>query len=166
MKYSSLIYISTLFLAAILNGCVSVNLSSKKVQKSKEFSFVDPTSPYEAVESAKADHIWVSKKTKNTITIFSECNSNQEVSLKYLALDTYKVFDSYETPDEKLIDYNEREALQSTVRGKMDGVSIKMDIVFLKKNECQYILSYFGNVKNFDQEQTIFNQFLEKFKVP
>lgn len=162
MKYT----IGILFLIFILSGCVSVNVAAKKAKKSDSYVLKSPQVPFEQLKTESADLAWKSKKTNNIISLQSECNSEQETSLQNIANSAYNAFSDYKTEQENVIEYNQREALQTLVAGKVDGVPVKMKSYFFKKNECIYTITYFGTPQKFSNELQIFDQFASDFKVP
>ena len=62
--------------------------------------------------------------------------------------------------------YNEREALNSVVEGKVDGVDTKLELMILKKNRCTYMISYVALKKSFDSDVPVFQNFLKTFEAP
>jgi hypothetical protein len=62
--------------------------------------------------------------------------------------------------------YNDREAIQTTATGLTDGINIQMKVVTFKKNACNFILTYVGRTKSFQQEANVFEDFLKGFKAP
>lgn len=62
--------------------------------------------------------------------------------------------------------YNEREALNSVVEGKVDGVDTKLELMILKKNRCTYMISYVALAKAFESDNKTFQNFLKSFEAP
>lgn len=149
----------------ILNGCVSVKIASDKPTKSKDIEYNQPDKPFIKIDSPNADAAWVSNQLGNTISYLSECQLNSEINLEQIESDSLSIINDLEILDSKVIDYNQREAKQTTAQGKVDGVAIKIQLLSFKKNNCNYVLSFIGVGKNFDKEISIFDKFKQSFVV-
>jgi hypothetical protein len=62
--------------------------------------------------------------------------------------------------------YNDREAIQTTATGFMDGIAIQMKVVTFKKNACNFIVTYVGRSSMVAREESTFANFLKGFKAP
>lgn len=152
--------------AVILSGCVSVSLPTTKSSKAKGVKWSAPASPFENLEDSAIDRAWMSRRTGNTISYLSECSSGADRSLESLQSEALNVLTKLEVQEEKAIDYNGRRALLVTARGDVDGVPVKMSLLTLKKNDCNYSISYSGLEKTFDAETAHFRSFLDSFEAP
>ncbi|MBX3039490.1 MAG: hypothetical protein KF789_02130 [Bdellovibrionaceae bacterium] len=155
-----------LILSAILSGCVSVSLPSAKSSKAKGVKWNAPASPFENLNDTAIDQAWMSKKTGNTISYLSECSSTADRSLESLQSEALNVLTKLQVQEEKNLDFNGRRALLVTARGEVDGVAVKMSLLTLKKNDCNYSLTYSGLEKTFDAETSFFQKFLDSFEAP
>lgn len=157
------IFISSLA-ALMLTSCVSVNVGSGKVEKSKNVEYQNPTSPFSSVRMDGADEAWQSNKTGNTISFISECGPAADVSLQSIQTDSLSGLTEKEIHSAQNIDFNGRAALRTLAQGQTDGVVVEVDMLVFKKNGCTYTLSYLGVKKTFPSEQKYFDQFLKSFK--
>lgn len=155
-----------LILPALLSGCVSVSLPTSKSSKAKDVKWNAPAAPFENLNDTAIDQAWMSRKTGNTISYLSECSSTMDRSLESLQSEALNVLTKLQVQEEKSLDYNGRRALFVTARGEVDGVPVKMSLLTLKKNDCNYSLTYSGLEKTFDSETSFFQKFLDSFEAP
>lgn len=146
-------------------SCVSVNLPTTTGKKADGVAATAPAAPFHDMASS-ADKAWISEKTGNTISYISECGSKADPSLQQLRDESMNALVNAKISDEKTFAYNGREALEATGSGTVDGVAVTLRLVVLKKNGCQYTLSYGGVSKGFEAETSHFKNFVEGFKAP
>lgn len=117
------------------------------------------------LKTQSGDKTWIEKDSKNTISFMSECGG-ADPSLDILSNEVHSVLTESESkPPQKDI-YNDREALFQESHGKIDGIPMKISSVVFKKNSCNYVITYSGQSKNFDQHKSVFSEFLRGFKAP
>lgn len=150
----------------LLGGCVSVSLPGKKVISAKDVQFEAPSSPYKEIKMAGVDKAWLSERSGNTISYFSECGNSADPSLEILESDALSAINDLTVLKADTKEFNGRESRQTVAAGKLDGIPVKMSLVLLKKNGCNYTLSYGGTAAQFDQEQTAFENFKRNFRAP
>lgn len=150
----------------LLGSCVSVSLPGKKVVSATDVHFDAPPSPFKEIKMANVDKAWLSGKTANTISYFSECGNPADPSLETLETDALSAINDIDVLKSENVQYNGREARQTIVAGKLDGVPVKMSLLLLKKNGCNYTLSYGGTASQFLQEESLFENFKRNFKAP
>lgn len=154
-----------IILLFILNGCVSVKLASDKPTKANDLTYTLPEKPFAKIESPNSDAAWVSDSLGNTISYLSECQLNSELTIDQIESESFSIINELQILDSKQIEYNQREAKQTTAQGKVDGVMIKIQLLSFKKNNCNFVLSYIGVAKNFDKEINLFDKFKQSFTV-
>lgn len=150
----------------LFSGCVTVDVAPKKSEPAQNVIYVDPASPFKSSPNKSTDRLWISTTSGNTISYLSECGNSQEPTLEQLENDALGGLVELKILHSEKIDYNSREALKTLAEGKVDGVKVKMNLLTLKKNNCNYTLVYGGVSKNFDAEQAYFQTFLGGFKAP
>lgn len=150
----------------LLGGCVSVSLPGKKVVSAKDVSFEAPPSPFKEIKMANVDKAWLSDKTANTISYFSECGNSADPSLESLESDALSAMNDVNVLQSETREFNGRESRHTVITGKLDGVPVKMSLVLLKKNGCNYTLSYGGTAAQFPQEESAFENFKKNFRAP
>lgn len=146
-------------------SCVSVNLPTTTGKKADGVAATAPGAPFRELASS-ADKAWISDKTGNTISFISECGSKADPSLQQLRDESMNALVNPKISGEKTFSYNGREALEATGSGTVDGVAVTLRLVLLKKNGCQYTLSYGGVSNGFETETSYFTKFVEGFKAP
>ena len=150
----------------LLSGCVTVDVAPKKAESAQNVMYADPAPPFKSSANKSTDRLWISAKSGNTISYLSECGGSQEPTLEQLENEALGSLIDMKILSSEKIDYNNREALKTLAEGKVDGVKVKMNLLTLKKNNCNYTLVYGGVAKKFDAEQSYFQTFLESFKAP
>ncbi len=160
-------FISAFFLAISITACVSVNIGdSGQSQKSTTVQFKAPAAPFVVFKTDFVDSAFKNPRNGNSISFLSECNSAADPSLDTIHKGLISSIDRAESISKKIYQYNNREALRSTVSGYVDGVQSKFDLLVFKKNNCTYILSYVATEKNFSENLSVFETFTENFVVP
>jgi hypothetical protein len=155
-----------LIMILLLSGCVSVKIGGAKGVPATGISLEAPAAPFKEIKSSSADRAWLSDKTGNTISYFSECGNPNDPSLATLESDALTALNDYQTLKSQDLTFNERAARQTTAHGQVDGVDVQLMVVVFKRNSCNYTVSYGGVQKNFDKESGAFQKFLSKFKAP
>ena len=156
------ILISFLF----LTSCVSVNLGGGKASKATDISYVAPKSSFDKIKNEGFDHAWQNPKNGNTIAFLSECRSKTDISMQLMEKESLEALENLKIIKSNLFEYNEREAKELLAEGQVDGIPVKIQLVLLKKNECNYTISFVGRKKFFDVDQGTFQTFLTEFKAP
>lgn len=152
------------FFSSIL-GCVSVNLPTTTVEKAKNVNFKPPATPFKEAKSPSSDQMWISNKTASTISFFTSCSSS-EPNLKVIRSTAFTSLESVEITKEETITLNDREALKSTINGKLESVPVTIQFIVFKKNSCSYHLSYVALKENYEKEISNFTTFVNNFRVP
>jgi len=154
------------FAALLVSGCVTVDVGSSKSEPAKNVSYDDPQNPFEKSKTKTSDHLWLSHRTGNSISYLSDCGATQEPTLEQLESEALSSLSELKVLNTQKIQYNHREALKTMVEGRVDGVPVKMNLVTLKKNNCNYTLVYGAVSKNFETEISHFEKFVGSFKAP
>lgn len=155
-----------LILILLLSGCVSVKIGGAKGVPATGISLEAPAAPFKEIKSSSADRAWLSDKTGNTISYFSDCGGANDPSLSTLESDALAALNDYKVSQTQELTFNERAAQQTTAQGQVDGVDVQLMVVVFKRNSCNFTISYGGVKKNFDKESGAFQKFLRKFKAP
>ncbi len=155
-----------LIVPLVLSGCVSVNLGPGKAKKSDGVQVTAPPSQFKSVDPLHADEAWQSRETGNTISYFSECQSQNESTIEAMAADSLAALSDPVVLKEQKLTYNQREAQRSSAKGTVDGVQVLLDVLVFKKNGCNYTITYSGIAAKFPRETKDFEDFLQRFKAP
>lgn len=163
MKFQLVIASSLLF---ILSSCVTVDVGGPKSEPAKNVSYSNPPVPFRLAPAKNTDRLWISSDSGNSISYLSDCGGAQEPTLEQLENEALASLVDLKILRTEKVEYNNREALKTLAEGKVDGVKVKMSLLTLKKNNCNYTLIYGGVSKNFDKEEKFFQNFIQDFKAP
>lgn len=152
--------------SCLLLSCVSVNLGRKTVQKSSDYTYSEPSRPFELAPNELVDRAWRDTNTGNTISIVSDCPNQDDPTLESISAGVTSGIKQLKIIKEEKTTFNQREALRSEIEGQIDGLATQMDIVTFKKNGCIYVLTYLGVQQHFQLGRTTFEKFLNGFRVP
>jgi hypothetical protein len=155
-----------LSLSLLFAGCVSVNIKPKALLHSKEYKFQAPDSSFRKIANEQTDLAWQNEKTGNTIAILSECSETRDPSLSDLEGEMSQALNDPKLLKTQNITFEDRDALRSLIEGKVDGVTVDVDVLTFKKNSCSYTLTYVGRAQGFEKDHAVFENFLKGFKVP
>lgn len=149
----------------LLTSCVSVSLKPKEVSKSKNYEFTIPQKKFIQTNNPDVDYFWIHQTNGNSITLRTSCNDPVDPKLETLEKLSLQGLEVHKKILLRKIKYNSREALESLSQCNLDGVDINIHLVILKKNNCNYVLSYLGISKNFNQDKEVFANFVNNFEV-
>ena len=152
-------------LIATAVACVSVNIGPKGAEKSKGVDFSPPEKPFENMNS-NADGAWQNRTNGNSISYLSTCNDPADPALETVTRELFSGITELRTIQSKETTFNGREALDSEVIGRVDGVLTRVRAVVFKKNTCLYTISYIGVPKAFEEDRQRFDAFLGSFRAP
>jgi hypothetical protein len=148
------------------SACVSVQLGPKGPVNAKNVRFTPPKTPFEKFEIQDVDQAWKNRDNGNSISYRTSCDDPVESTIQTIQQSIASGFDSYTVESSQNTQFNGREALQSVLQGKLDGVSTKLELLIFKKNNCTYTLTYVALPKNFSKDQGTFHEFLKGFTAP
>lgn len=150
----------------VLTNCVSVGLSGGKVARAKSVQARPPGAPFQDADGENLDHVWKNPRNGNSISYLSECTDTTDPDLETVQQGILRSVQKLQIISSDTIEYNDREALHTHARGKVDGVGTDMELLIFKKNGCIYTLNYVGVSKHFDSNQKTFAEFIKTFKAP
>ena len=153
-------------LLVMLTGCISIGVKNKDITPSHGVSFSAPPGNFKRLDTETADASWINKKTGTIISFQSSCNEASDPSKEAMLNNATSGIQDKEILSEKAFSYNGREALRRTLQGELDGVKMHLDLIALKKNKCNYIISYVGLPKEIKNSQHAFEEFLKEFEAP
>ncbi len=149
-----------------LTGCVSLDFKKVSGLKSQEAKWVNPSPPFQKVETEQLDQKWSNKKNGNIISFLSDCENPTDPSLENIFKGITSEIENTAIIHSGEVDYNARKALHSVVEGQVDGVATRFELMIFKKNNCTYILTYAAAAGSFSENQRDFANFVKGFKVP
>ena len=155
-----------IFTTFALASCVSVSIGPSKPTAAKNVKFKAPPEPFVAFSSDEIDAGWKNSSKGSSISYKSTCGDALDLPLEGVQQSMLYGIDNIKVIKSIRMTYNEREALNSVVDGKVDGVDTKMEIMILKKNRCTYMISYVAIRKSYESDQPAFQNFLKSFEAP
>lgn len=145
-------------------SCVSVSIKAPETSKAKDFSYEAPASPFSGLKTSSADHAWQSSKTGNTFAILTECNS-QDPSLEFLQNENLNALSELQILSSKKTTHQSFPALETEAEGVVDGISLKVLLISIKKETCSYLLTFVGRQKLFQSDLPSFQKFRKGFQI-
>lgn len=150
----------------ILTSCVSVQLQKPLVlEKSKTYSLVVPSVPFIRVDQEGMDQYWRNKHNGNALSLQTACSERYDPSFQDLTYQSVHGIEDTKKIIEDKFDYNDRVGLKSEYEGLVDGIAVAIKLVVFKKNNCSYVISYFGKKSSIKENDTHFIKFINSFKV-
>ena len=147
-------------------ACVSIDIGKNRSKKSDDVQFAEPSEPFRENEVVHLDKSWRHEKNGGTISFLSDCGNSADPSLKAIFNGVTSEIENVAVIESNEVIYNSREALHSTVEGKVDGVPTRFELIIFKKNSCLYILTYAAVANSFSANQKEFQKFVKRFVVP
>ena len=164
MNLKSYFFCFTLVL--IITSCRSLSLGENSLQNKKAiYYFGNPGNNFMPLNIKGTKKAWVSKDFDATIMLNSTCDHVENVPLKSLlghlliGMTQRKILKQVTKP------FAKREALESTILAKLDGVPRKMQVLILKKDQCVYDLILSSAPKSFNEHIVSFNNVIGDFEV-
>jgi hypothetical protein len=165
-KLKAALIIFLLLSAFALSSCSLLSSDNDSPRKNANVKYDFPPSPFVQLDTTDADAAWQSKTTGNTIALNSTCSKDTDRDLKDLEKSILNGVDNRSIESEKSVKLDGVDARRVLVSGSTEGISIRTDIVTLKKGDCTYDLSYIGRKKNFEEDHGAFEKFIKKFHAP
>lgn len=155
-----------LFFNLFFIGCVSIDLPKNILKKSNFYTYKEPNhKSFKPVDSSNIDKLWMHSENGNSISVISDCSTNDDPSLKQIAQGITSGIQQLQTKSTNFKMYNNRKALFTHFLGDVDGVTSEFDLVVLKKNGCIYTLTHVATKKSYAQTKDVFESFITTFKV-
>jgi hypothetical protein len=153
-------------IGASLPACVSVSLDKSKVRRSENYRVNAPASPFIRHDSTHVDHAWKNQKSGTIISVISECSESIDPALSLLRDEVLRPLTGLMIESDKEVSFQNRGAIRSFARGRVDGVDSAVDLLVFKKNGCSYVLSLVGTPADVRDDQPKFDAFLKGFEAP
>jgi hypothetical protein len=151
----------------IIGGALGACSGPMRVdEKAEGYSFKElPASRWESLEiPASTDRAWQSKKGGGFVALRSVCGRYDHVHLKALTQNLVNTIEEPTISSQETFELDGREALRSSVQGKVDGVPVESLFVVFRKDDCifDFALTARGAASEKDRED--FGAFVESFK--
>jgi hypothetical protein len=166
-------FIFPVFLLVLLLGCFGgvkktgkvVGYKDGHVLTKKGFYQVGTLPPtWSKVNLGKALVAFYNGELKSTISTDSFCDqAYNDSSLKMLTKHLFAGLQETQVIEEKPFMLNKREALQTLIKAKLDGVPVMVDIVVIKKNWCLFDFFLVSETGNYARAAEDFEVFYRGF---
>lgn len=156
--------LSSLLLLSV-SACVSVDIKSKPGKKSDQYHMQEPAAPFEKMKTDFVDHAWKDESTQSVISIYSECKEDQTTNLQTIEREAMFSLSHAQVVSTQNITYNERGALLTAATGDIDGVPMKIKMLTVSKNFCNYTLMYSAREDRFEKHSIDFDKFIAGFHI-
>lgn len=93
------------------------------------------------------------------------CEGIQDQTLESLAQQELVGLEQRETLEEKRVTVDGREAVEWVVRGSVDGVEMRVNLVVFRKDGCVYDLNLVSKPERFDEARAEFQGFVSGFRL-
>ncbi len=157
--------LSFVFLFFAINACVSVDIKQKPGKKSDQFQMQEPALPFEKMKTDYVDYAWKDYATDSMISVYSECKESQTTNLQQIEREAMQSLSHAQIITTETIAYNERGSLLTVASGDIDGVAMKVKMLTISKNFCNYTLMYSAKEERFDKLLKYFDKFLMDFHI-
>lgn len=149
-----------------LAACVTPSVHDRTF-KSRYADYVRhfPVTGWRNVSIKEADAAWVSEADDSSLLVNSLCQNSDDIPL--LALTNHLLIGMTEQTvvSQKTMPWSGREALESIISAKVDGVSRRFRIFVFKKNGCVYDVILASSPNNFDAHEKAYEAVLDQLKV-
>ena len=126
-----------------LASCVSSLLKEKAPTFSNEIAFKPPSLPFVKLNQSVYPS-WKNKSTGNVLSIFSDCQPGNTLSLAELLRVIEDSVENSKKISEHSLAFQNKPALQRVVLGEIDNNQIQIKSMAFKKLNCGYVVSLSG----------------------
>lgn len=118
---------------------------------------------WERVKLSQNDLAWYTEDTGHALSVNSSCQEHEDAPLDVLTRHLLMGFtERLEVAQEKVV-VDEREALRSRYRAKLDGVPVELLFLVLKKDRCVYDFTYVAPLGRFEDRVQDFESLVRGF---
>jgi hypothetical protein len=118
---------------------------------------------WERVKLSNNDLAWLIEDTGHAMSVNATCKGHDDPPLDVLTRHLLMGFtERQEVAQEKVV-VDEREALRSRYRAKLDGVPVELLLLVLKKDNCVYDFSYVAPLGRFEERVEDFESLVRGF---
>lgn len=118
---------------------------------------------WERVKLSNNDLAWYTEDTGHALSVNSTCKEHEDAPLDVLTRHLLLGFtERLEVSQDKVV-VDEREALRSRYRAKLDGVPVELMFLVLKKDRCVYDFTYVAPLGRFEDREQDFEALVRGF---
>lgn len=155
-------------LVVLLSACGGASYDGHQyVDDNVSFKVDAPRSAWSRVSvDDSADLAWANDDLAATMHVSGSCDAGLDIPLVSLRQHLLIGFTEREFQREELVPMNGREALDSELTAKLDGVPRNLRLVVLKKNDCVYDFAVVAPASSYARANADFDAFLSSFEAP
>lgn len=162
-KHLSIVFLITIF--SSLSACVSLDMQPE-IESSESLYFQVPSSNFKKRDTENLDGHFVESETGNSISVKSSCFDPADPSLNVLESSAFGGMTVIKVLEKTNKKFSKREALHSKKLVRIDGIPVVVEMLILKKNSCNYLISHVGVQDSFKKTSNDFSEFLDKMRIP
>jgi hypothetical protein len=156
--------VASLFLICLpllIASCVSTILQEKAPTFSKDVSFTEPDKNIFIKINRTVYPAWKNKITGNVISIVSDCKESSSAILTNLHLLITDSIENSKLTKQQQITFKKKPAVFYVTEGLLEGESIEVHSLSLKRKNCSYLSSLSGKPDSIASDQKAFDDFNE-----
>lgn len=150
----------------IISSCSSDGGAYKKSDRVDNQLSSNVPKPWSKLSSEGSDYALQNKKSKSIFLFNSSCRKFEGSSLEALTSSMLTGIEDLQVTEKKDAFYQDRDAVEVTANGKLDGITRFFKIVTIQKNNCIYDYVLIAtNAKNLSADTADLKTFLERIKL-
>lgn len=118
---------------------------------------------WERVRLSNNDLAWYTEETGHALSVNSICREHEDAPLDVLTRHLVMGFTERLEVEQQKVVVDEREALRSRYRAKLDGVPVELLFVVLKKDQCVYDFTYVAPLGRYEERVDGFESLVRGF---
>jgi hypothetical protein len=157
--------LASLLLLVLVTGCHrGVRFENQVFTKPGVRYRVGEVSPgWQRVRLASNDLAWLVEDTGQALSVNATCRGHEDAPLEVLTRHLLMGFtERQEVVQEKVV-VDEREALRSHYRAKLDGVPVELMLLVLKKDNCVFDFNYVAPLGRLHERREDFESLVRGF---
>jgi hypothetical protein len=152
----------------LLNSCVTPRgvLQDRNFKKREtQYRIGDPGKNWRRLSLKDADLAWINELSRSTLLVNSQCKEAKDVPLTALTVQLLIGMTEQNIESQRVLPWSDREALETVVTAKIDGIFRKLSIFVLKKDGCVYDIIFAAPSHFFDKEVLAYQVIRDQFDV-
>lgn len=152
-----------LFIFLLLTACSSDSGTYQKSSNIVNHLTKNIPRPWSEINSEGSDYALINNKSKSIFLFNSSCRKYEGSTLSALTSSILTGIEDVTIIDKKNSTYQEREAVEVTASGKLDGIARYFKIITIQKNNCIYDYMLISTTeKNLEADSVDLKTFLER----
>lgn len=152
----------------LLQACALFGNNDPRADKSQEYKIEFTDILWSPMHPDLADAAYLNNATSSIITANSQCKKYEKSTLDQLAENIIRGsgLQNITTLEKKNGTFSERDSLEMSLQGTIDGAKSFIRLLTVKKNRCVYDFLMISNTeKSFKKDQKYFEVFLKTVKI-